>query len=143
MNVENHLNLRKGVVNMGIIILLLLFGGGAYVFASGMLTKDKETAQNSVSNDSQTKTTQTTSSSGSSINTPYYIYFKKGSYHDLSQDERFKDMGKWTIFKHETFKLETNCKREEVHRRIKETLNLTDDDFKVVGKMDLWVPIRF
>lgn len=128
---------------MGIIILLLLFGGGAYVFASGMLTKDKETTQNSVSNHSQTETTQTTPSSGSSINTPYYIYFKKGSYVDLSQDERFQDMGKWTIFKHETFKLETNCKREEVHRRIKETLNLTDDDFKVVGKMDLWVPMRF
>ncbi|WP_041138878.1 hypothetical protein [Beduini massiliensis] len=129
---------------MGIIILLLLFGGGAYVFASGMLTKEKNSSPSNVYDNSQSETTvQTSSSSESSINTPYYIYFKKGSYHDLSQDERFQDMGIWTVFKHETFKLETHCKREEVHKRIKETLNLTDNDFKVVGKMDLWVPIRF
>lgn len=126
----------KGDDIMVIIILLLLFGGGAYVLASGMLTKDKETSQMRESNQTTTDTTQ----NSTSINTPYYIYFKKGRYHDLSQDERFKEIGKWTVFKHATFKLETHYKREEVQRQIKEILNLTDSDFKIVGKMDLWIP---
>lgn len=70
----------------------------------------------------------------------YLIYFKKDYYHDLSQDERFQDLGKWTRYKHETLKLITVCKREEINNKIKNILGLSDSDFKVVGVRDVYAP---
>lgn len=57
----------------------------------------------------------------------------------MSEDERFNDLGIWTRYKHESFKLVTYLKRDEISKRIREILNLTDNDFKVVGITDLFI----